>query len=359
MLASLLKEAFFYSFCYIARNMSATHKDLALKAVSIMVNEAIKQTPEEGMWILADDESPLSRVIASAYREVFPWAVYRAWDAEQPDLIKEEIRALKPGTLVVLVQSTNFRLDAFRIRMEIFARNLKTIEHVHLARMSDVDEQTCYLNGICVRPQYFTTQAKAMTEAIANAEWMEIESGEGKILRWDSAFEPAKLNIGDYAGMKSIGGTFPIGEVFTEAKEVFKGSGEVVVYAFANQQFQMEFFEPFAAQVVDGIIQVRGHEPEVFRQTMELVAASERAIIREIGFGLNPAFGKHAFVSDVTAFERQRGLHLSIGEKHSVYHPKPDLKKRDHARYHVDVFIDVKKVTTSKETLFENGDWIV
>lgn len=338
--------------------MNDLHQDLAREAVAVMVNEAIKQTPEEGMWILADDESPLTCVLASAYREVFPWAVYRPWNAEQPEQIKEEIRALKPGTLVVLVQSTNFRLDAFRIRMEVFALGMKTIEHVHLARMADPDESTRYLKGLCVRPQYFTTQAKWLTDKIAESQWLEVESGEGKLIRWESPLEPAKPNIGDYTGMKSIGGTFPIGEVFTEAKEVFKGSGEVVVYAFANQQFQMEFFEPFAVQVIDGIIQIRGHEPEVFRQTMELVAASERAVIREIGFGLNPAFGKNAFVSDVTAFERQRGLHLSVGEKHSVYHPKPDLKKRDHARYHVDLFIDVKRVVSSAGTLYENGDWL-
>ncbi len=338
--------------------MPATHQDLAREAVATMVNEAIRQTPEEGMWILADGDFSLTREIASAYREVFPWAVYRAWNAGEPELIKQEIRDLKPGTLVVLVQSMNFRLDAFRIRMELFARGLKTIEHVHLARMRTEEEQTRYLEGIRVRPQYFTTQAQWLTNQITNAEWLEIESGAGSVIRWDSPLEPAKLNIGDYSEMKSIGGTFPIGEVFTEAKHVFKANGEVTVFAFANSQFEMEAFEPFKVKIVDGIVQVQGHEPEMFQKTMAQISEIERAVVREIGFGLNPAFGKNSYVADVTAFERQRGLHLSIGEKHSVYHPKPDLKKRDHARFHVDVFVDVKRVRTQAAVLFDDGDWM-
>lgn len=337
--------------------MPTDQKTLALEAVHVMVEEAIRQTPEEGMWILADDEHELTRVLALAYREAFPWAVYRAWNAGEPEQIKEEIRNLKPGTLVVLVQSMNFRLDAFRIRMELFARGLKTIEHVHLARMRTEEEQVRYLEGIRVRPQYFTTQAQWLTEQIARAEWLEVESGSGSVLRFESALEPAKPNIGDYSEMKTVGGTFPIGEVFTEAKQVFKTNGEVSVFAFANPQFEMEAFEPFAVRVVDGIVEVQGHEPAMFQNTMAQIKELERAVVREIGFGLNPAFGKQKYVADVTAFERQRGLHLSIGEKHSVYHPKPDLIKRDHARFHVDVFVDVKRVRTHDTILYEDGDW--
>ena len=332
--------------------MSELHPALARQAVEIMVNEAIKQAPQEGMWILADDESPLAQVIANAYREVFSWAVFRPWNAAEPELIKEEIRALKPGTLVVLVQSTNFRLDAFRIRMEIFARGLRTIEHVHLARMKTDEERTRYLNGISVHPQRFTTQAQAISDIVQTSNWLEVESADGSMLRWESPLEEVKKNIGNYTGMKSIGGTFPIGEVFTEAKDVFAGNGEVSVFAFANQDFQMEFFEPFVVKIVNGLVELQGTEPEVFQQTMKMVALAERPVVREIGFGLNEAFGKNGYVTDVTAFERQSGLHLSIGEKHSVYHPKPELKKRDHARYHVDVFVDVKRVEGSTGVIF-------
>jgi hypothetical protein len=42
---------------------------------------------------------------------------------------------------VVLVQSTSFRMDAYRIRIELFKRGLKVIEHVHLSRMPG--EQGC------------------------------------------------------------------------------------------------------------------------------------------------------------------------------------------------------------------------
>ena len=42
---------------------------------------------------------------------------------------------LSASDLVVLIQSTSFRLDAFRIRVELFKQSLKVIEHPHLSRM--------------------------------------------------------------------------------------------------------------------------------------------------------------------------------------------------------------------------------
>lgn len=319
-----------------------------------MVTEAIQQSPEQGMVVLVDREAPLTQILADAYIAECPWAQVWEWNPEtmRAEEIRLRLRALEKGTLVVLVQSTNFRLDAFRIRMEIFALGLKTIEHVHLARMKTEEERERYLQALTYGPGYFTTQAPPLVNALTTAKEVRVVSKNGAVLTWATPLEEPKKNIGDYTGMKNIGGTFPIGEVFTEAVDLTKVSGEVSIFAMANGAFEVEFFAPFTVAVRDGIVQLRGDEPEVFTQAMNTILAAERPLIRELGFGLNPAFGPGSFVTDVTAFERQRGVHLSIGEKHSIY-PKASVQRRTQTRYHVDVFVDIDRVETDAGTIFQ------
>lgn len=333
---------------------------LAREAVNVIVAQAIRQTPEEGMLVLHDADSPLARLLASAYREAFPWATVRLWQGSEDDqeAVKRALRDLPPKTLVVLVQSLSFRLNAFRIRLELFARGLKTVEHVHLMRMGSEEEQARYLNSLCTTPSYFTTHADHIVERLQKTNRLEICSKGGASLLWESALEAPKRNTGDYSGMANIGGTFPIGEVFTEAKDVFAANGEVGIFALADQNFHMQRFEPFVIRIKDGLVVLRGDEPQLFRDIITQIQTNERPLVREIGFGLSPAFGKDAFVTDVTAFERQRGVHLSLGEKHGVY-PKSGLMKRDDARYHVDVFVDVESVHTDGGAIYENGEYVL
>lgn len=335
---------------FTTQDMSA----LARRAVEVMVTQAIRQPPEEGMLVLHDTDVPLARILADAYRETFPWATVRAWQGSEADqeAVKAMLHTLPPKTLVVLVQTLSFRLNAFRIRLELFARGLRTIEHVHLGRMATLEEQARYLEGLTIEPRYLTTQADRIVPPLESAEWLEARSRDGSVLRWEGALEQPKRNTGDYANMANVGGTFPIGEVFTEAKDVFCANGAARVFAMAGPDFCMrEFPEPFLMRVKDGLVVLHGDEPQMFREVIAQIQTNERPVVREIGFGLNPAFGKGAFVADVTAFERQKGLHLSLGEKHGVY-PKAGLLKREDARFHVDVFVDVQSVRTQEGEVY-------
>ncbi len=335
-------------------NAMSSLATLATQAVRTMVFEALKQHPEQGMVVMADRDSVLSRTLTDAYLAECPWAQLWLWDPEtmRAEEIRLRLRSLEKGTLIVLVQSTNFRLDAFRIRMELFALGLKTIEHIHLARMKSEDEQQRYLEGLTFGPQYFTTQAKPLAEALGRANELRVVSLDGSVLTWPGKLEEPKLNIGDYTGMQNVGGTFPIGEVFTEAVDLTSVSGEAQVFAMANDQFQVELFKPFTISVREGLVELRGDEPEIFQQIIKKIIESERPLIRELGFGLNPAFGPDKFVTDVTAFERQRGVHLSIGEKHSVY-PKASVQRRTQTRFHVDVFVAYRYVETEVGKIFQ------
>ena len=54
-----------------------------------------------------------------------------------------------------------------------------------------------------------------------------------------SAFESAKLNVGDYSEMQNIGGQFPIGEVFTEARDLEAVNGRVRILLLATLSIEL------------------------------------------------------------------------------------------------------------------------
>jgi hypothetical protein len=75
--------------------------------------------------------------------------------------------------------------------------------------------------------------------------------------------------------------------------------------------------------------------------------------VREFGIGLNPAMGKHRVLNDITAFERQKGLHFSIGEKHGIYKKPGFNQKKTH--YHIDIFVDVERIEADGKPIYDNG----
>jgi hypothetical protein len=80
--------------------------------------------------------------------------------------------------------------------------------------------------------------------------------------------------------------------------------------------------------------------------------------VREFGLGLNRAMGRHRPVSDVTAFERQLGLHMSLGKKHTVY-KKPEIAIKK-SRFHIDLFIDVERIALDNDQeIYRDGRFVL
>jgi hypothetical protein len=67
------------------------------------------------------------------------------------------------------------------------------------------------------------------------------------------------------------------------------------------------------------------------------------------------AITRERYPEDITAFERILGLHFSLGEKHSVY--KKEGITTHKARFHVDVFPLVDKITADGVVIFEAGEY--
>lgn len=306
--------------------------------------------------VVADEASPLARLLAAAYWEALPSAQHLAFDEANPEAILAAFEPLEAGDLVVLIQSSSFRLGALRIRMELFRRGLKVIEHPHLGRMPEHEHAT-YIDALAYDPGYYREVGGALKAKIDGAQRAVVHSG-GAPLVFEGGLEPAKLNVGDYRGMANVGGQFPIGEVFTEALDLEKVEGEVRIFVFGDRSFSVNVPDAPITLVIEAgkVTSVRDSTPE-FDRVLDQIRADEPVWVRELGFGMNRALTPERKVSDIGTYERMCGIHLSLGAKHGVF-DKPQLKRKN-TKHHVDVFAITESVELDGQRVFADGGWTV
>src|SRR4051812_18561422 len=100
-------------------------KTAACIHVHDILTYAIEHPKARPALIVSDAKSELAGVLSEAYRHCLPEAVQLDFDSVPTASILEAFAALPSGALVVLLQSTSFRLAEFRIRVELFKRGLK------------------------------------------------------------------------------------------------------------------------------------------------------------------------------------------------------------------------------------------
>ena len=303
-----------------------------------------------------DRRCALARALTDAYRANLPGARMVDFDSVAPDAVLAQFKGIQAGDLVVLIQSTNFRLEAFRIRVELFKLGLKVIEHVHLGRMPGA-QGAHYIESLAYDRAYYRGVGKALKARIDRAASATVHSGDGAVLTFASALEPAKLNIGDYSGMNNIGGQFPIGEVFTEAQDLEAVNGRVRVHVFGDTAYMVNRPEsPITLVIEKGRVTGAENSTPEFDKLLAIIAADEGDVwVRELGFGMNRAFTRERRVNDIGTYERMCGIHLSLGAKHGVYQ-KPGFKRKD-ARYHVDIFAVTEAVYLDGDLVYRDGAW--
>ena len=318
---------------------------------------AIEHGPGHAALVVHDARTDLARALAEGYRRNLPDATFIDFDQVSPDAVLDAFKRMQAGDLVVLVQSTNFRLEAFRIRVELFKLGLKVVEHVHLSRMPGAQGEH-YIESLAYDPAYYRGVGKALKARIDSASSATVHSG-GEVLTFASPLESAKLNVGDYSGMNNVGGQFPIGEVFTEAQDLEAVSGKVRVHVFGDTSYLVNRPATPITLVVDKgrVVGTQDATPE-FERLLEIIRADEGEVwVRELGFGMNRAFTRERRVNDIGTYERMCGIHLSLGAKHGVY-PKPGFKRKD-ARYHVDIFAVTEAVYLDEQLVYKDGAWLV
>jgi aminopeptidase len=317
----------------------------------------VEHSAEQAALVVYDTRSDLARALAEGYRRNLPGATFIDFDSVDPGVVLAAFRRLRHADLVVLIQSTNFRLEAFRIRVELFKLGLKVIEHVHLSRMPGA-QGAHYIESLAYDAAYYRGVGQALKARIDGASSATVDSG-GETLVFASKLEPAKLNIGDYSGMNNVGGQFPIGEVFTEAQDLEAVNGRVRVHVFGDTSYLVNRpTTPITLEIERGrVVGTENATPE-FERLLEIIRADEGEVwVRELGFGMNRAFTRERRVNDIGTYERMCGIHLSLGAKHGVY-PKPGFKRKD-ARYHVDIFAVTEAVYLDDHLVYRDGAWQV
>ncbi len=325
--------------------------------VGDILEHAIGLAEDQATVVVWDSECELSVALAQAYQRCLPEATFMHFDRTPHETILAAFEILEPGDLVVLIQSTKFKLAAWRIRLELFRRNLKVVEHPHLMRMPG-DESLIYIDSLAYDPAYFRGVGPALKRCIEAAK-MGVLRSAGEELIFPVGFDSAKLNVGDYTGMDNVGGQFPIGEVFTESLDLEAVHGRVVIALFGDMDFTVNRPEHPITLIVEGG-QVVGTENSTpaFDRVLESIRADEgRVWLRELGLGLNKAFTRSRVVTDIGSYERVCGVHLSLGAKHSAYN-KPQIKKK-HARQHVDVFVLIDSLTLDDQEVYRDESWVV
>ena len=322
-----------------------------------IINEVFHHTSKETAVVVYDTGCLLSNILTQAYKNCLPDAIFLDFNTSAAEEILKVLASLKESDFVALIQSTNFRLNAFRIRVELFKRKIKVIEHPHLSRMSD-DEAAVYVDSLAYDPKYFRGVGRALQSKIDSASSGVLDSG-GELLVYDSSFEPAKLNIGDYSQMNNTGGQFPIGEVFTEAKDLRALNGRVNISIFSDVTYQINKPEiPVTLIIKEGQVVDCENSTPAFDEILTLIREGEGVVwVRELGFGLNRAFSTSRTVSDTGSYERMCGVHLSLGAKHGMY-GKEGFKRRD-GKFHIDVFADTHSFTLDDEVIYQDGSWKV
>src|ERR1700722_17362665 len=93
---------------------------------------ALEHSNERSAVLVADDRTELSRLLARAYAECLPEARFISFDHVTTDAVKAAFAELRASDLVVLIQSSVFRIPEFRTRVELYRRGIKVIEHSNL-----------------------------------------------------------------------------------------------------------------------------------------------------------------------------------------------------------------------------------
>jgi len=330
--------------------------DAATRHLHDVLTIALEHGPAQQALVVYDTRTALARALLEGYRRNLPQATFVDFDSTSSEVVLAAFRAMAAHDLVVLLQSSNFRLDGFRIRVELFKLDLKVIEHVHLSRMPGMQREH-YIDALAYDPAYFRGTGRALKERIDRAPHGRVVGG-GETLTFASPFEPAKLNIGDYSEMNNVGGQFPIGEVFTEALDLEAVHGRVQIHVFGDTSYRSNHPEVPVTLIIDaGRVVATENATPAFQQVLDNIRADEGEVwVRELGFGLNRAFTRELRVDDIGTYERMCGIHLSLGAKHGVY-TKPGFKRKD-ARYHIDVFAVTDAVYLGDERVYADGRWL-
>ncbi|RLA61085.1 MAG: hypothetical protein DRQ78_08965, partial [Epsilonproteobacteria bacterium] len=158
--------------------MSTNLVQLASKNLTDVLSDVFLHDDSHTALVIYDLNSPLSQILTEAYHMALSQGNFINFHDTDTEVILAEIDALQSGDFVALVQSTSFRLSAFRIRIELFKKSIKVAEHPHLARMPTDTEVSHYVNALAYEKAYFHHTGHTLKDLINKARGAVVKSGD-------------------------------------------------------------------------------------------------------------------------------------------------------------------------------------
>jgi len=333
------------------------HKKL-IQNVKDILEKNYQITPTQYILLIYDLQSPLSTQLSQAYQEAIKTYPHESINFHEvhEEFILTKFQNLPKRSLIILVESGSFRMTKHRLRADLFQQGHMVIEHARLSFTTE-DQIEHYINSLNYDTPYYLKTCNKIAQLLKENKLITIKSNNNLTLTIDSKYEESIKNTGDFTENPNASAGFPIGEIFTEAKELDKINGQVLVFATPTLEHHTFFTEPFIVTIKDGLV-INHTGPDKFNQMLEIIKNEEynKIQVREIGFGLNKALGFTKRLDEPTAFERFAGLHFSLGLKHAMYRKKFD--KNILQKYHIDIFCLVDEIFIGETKIFEKGEYI-
>ena len=166
--------------------------------------------------------------------------------------LKDKLLSLKQNSTVILVQSTNFRLEDFRIRVTLHKAGIGCLEHNHLTYIKDQEIKN-YGDSIIYKTPYYNELSETLKNISDSASKLKVICKDWNTLKIEWGFEDMKQNTWDYE-WKNRWWTFPIWENFTESKDFLKVNWNLSIRAYPWLDLSVNFIEPFEIKIKESLI---------------------------------------------------------------------------------------------------------
>lgn len=321
-----------------------------LNAKNILINN-YKIESQTKVMIIYDDDSRLGLTLKNGFEKAleeldneFELVDFNKIEAEK--ILENLENNYDDKDVVVLIQSTSFRVSKYRWRNELCDRGFKVVEFGHLKNMDE--EIEAFVESITDDFEHYEKISKKLVEKIGKAKEIKIISTDGSELKYSGPMDKCMRNTGALWEQTNWSTRYPIGEVISESLDLKTLNGEFLGYAYPSTKIITTYCEPFKCVVKDGFL-ISNQGPEEFQKIIEMIKTeNERGdvYVREFGLGLNRHIKRDTKLSDPLAYERVEGLHFSLGMKHGMYQKKlvKEFGKKFYQRYHIDLYVDIKEM---------------
>jgi len=316
---------------------------------------------DKPLILLYDLESPLSREVSKWY--IANLANHKTaeiidFNSVEKQYLIDKFSLLPEDSTVIIVQSTNFMLNEFRIRLNLNNAWVWCLEHRHLAYIYDSEIEN-YADAITYNTPLYIELGNKLKTLSDKAQTMTFVCNDGSIMKAEWWFEDMKLNTWDYT-WRIRWWNVPIWENFTEILDFSKLNWELSIYAFPDEKLRIEVVEPFKINIKESLVTCDDENcPENFKKILDFVSSWENGevMLRELWFGLNPGITRDKRIADINSYERIAGFHLSLWKKHQIYRKK--MHKSVVQRYHIDIFPDIKEIFIDDVLVFKDEKYVV